>query len=64
MIVFIRIFSANSRQKKSLAITNRKKTWFIGLEDIEYNGVSDWFRTKARDGLRAHLRCKRESFSP
>ena len=48
-LVFFRIFSANFRQTKLLAITNCKKTWFfIESEKIESYGVSDGFRKRER----------------
>ena len=40
--VLLRILLTNSCRKKSLALTNCKKNvFFIELEDIESNGVSD-----------------------
>ena len=44
--VFFRILSAHSRQKKWLAMTNARNVVYIGLENIESNGVSDWFRKR------------------
>ena len=69
--VFFRILSANSRQKKSLEMTNlgkgkenKGKHSLYRFGKIKVKTFLIGLKKRARDWLRANLRRKQESFSP
>ena len=62
--VFFRILSANSRQKKSLEMTNLGKHSLYRFGKIKVKTFLIGLKKRARDWLRANLRRKQESFSP